>query len=148
MSLSINNVYNEKSYSSLKLSESKINDKNTNKVDDNSKDTQKSHKKKQVISQQEGRFYCTYVVDDDGMKILLSKVPISQEKNENKSTDLDKSNEIESLDYKALSTSRTAFEYKKQQLHHNKSSLKDLLAALKGDLSNQSNSNKSLIFQS
>lgn len=40
--------------------------------------SEKKLKKQQMISQVEGEFYCTYLVDETGKKILISKIPISQ----------------------------------------------------------------------
>lgn len=36
-------------------------------------------KEKQIITIQEGKFYAKYLVDDDGNKILLFKVPVKEE---------------------------------------------------------------------
>lgn len=37
---------------------------------------EKKHKKPQLVSQREGKFYCTYVIGDDGKRRLISKIPI------------------------------------------------------------------------
>ena len=138
MNLSINSVSNEKSYASIKTSKSQ-NNKDTQKVED-SKDTQNTHKKKQIISEQEGKFYCKYMVDDDGSKVLLSKVPIAQVKEQNS---LNESNEINVLDYNVVSTTRAAFEYKQQQ-RHLKSNSQEIMDIINGNLGIQNNSNSKL----
>lgn len=43
--------------------------------DDKKKDTKQ---KKQFVLQVEGNYYCTYLVDSKGNKILINRVPISQ----------------------------------------------------------------------
>lgn len=139
MNLSINSVSNEKSYASIKTPKSQ-NNKDTQKVEDSSKDTQNTHKKKQIISEQEGKFYCKYMVDDDGSKVLLSKVPIAQVKEPNS---LNESNEINVLHYNGVSTTRAAFEYKQQQ-RHLKSNSQEIMDILNGNLGIQNNSNSKL----
>lgn len=44
---------------------------------------EKKHKKPQLISQREGKFYCTYVIGEDGKKRLISKIPIVETENDN-----------------------------------------------------------------
>ena len=104
MSSSINSVWTGKPYPSLISSERQ----------QESKNSQQSHKKKQIVSVREGKYYCTYIVDDKGQKILLNRVPVTQvedRKNTEKHMDGD---ETKSCDYNAIDNSRTAFEGKQQ----------------------------------
>jgi hypothetical protein len=39
-----------------------------------------SQKKKQIITMREGKYDCTYIVDDKGRKSLLNKVPVNEDK--------------------------------------------------------------------
>lgn len=39
-----------------------------------------SQKKKQIITMREGKYNCTYIVDDKGRKTLLNKVPVNEDK--------------------------------------------------------------------
>ena len=66
----------------------------------------KKAKKQQFISQVEGKFYCTYVIGENGKKILISKIPIS---------DMEKEN---------LSLQGSAFENIKNLIHHGNSKTK------------------------
>lgn len=87
MGISINNASNGNYYSSLITSKDKNqniyktktqDDEKTQKLQDDKKSEQKINKKKQITSEQEGNYLCTYLTDDDGKKILLNKIPISQ----------------------------------------------------------------------
>lgn len=49
--------------------------KETIESDDKKKNTKQQ---KQFVSQAEGNFFCTYLIDSEGNKILVNKVPISQ----------------------------------------------------------------------
>lgn len=40
--------------------------------------SQAAHRKKQMVSTREGKYYCTYLIDEKGHKILLARVPIAQ----------------------------------------------------------------------
>ncbi|KAJ49640.1 hypothetical protein BD780_001139 [Clostridium tetanomorphum] len=71
MNFYINNAYNSKSYNSSITSENQHKDK----------DTEKLKKKKQIISEKQGKYYCTYVVDEKGQKVLLNKVLFLKWKN-------------------------------------------------------------------
>jgi len=44
---------------------------------------ERKNKKQQFISQMEGEFYCTYVINETGKKILISKIPIVETEKEN-----------------------------------------------------------------
>ena len=138
MSLSVNNVINKQSYPSVKTSESKSNDKDKNQIEDD-KDTHNSSKKKRIISMKEGKFYCTYMIDDDGMKVLIKKVPIVQVQKQNNLDNSKQSDDINALDYNAVSTTRAAFEYKRHKSH-----LKDIMNIINDSFGIQKNSTNKL----
>ncbi|NMM65416.1 hypothetical protein HBE96_22835 [Clostridium sp. P21] len=50
----------------------------TSKHQNSDKDTEKSKKSKQTISEREGNYYATYIVDEEGQKVLINKVPVTQ----------------------------------------------------------------------
>lgn len=39
---------------------------------------EKKNKKQQLLSQIEGKFYCTYVIGETGKKTLISKIPVPE----------------------------------------------------------------------
>ena len=45
---------------------------------DQGQQAQAKNKKQQFLSQVEGSYYCTYLVSDNGTKVLLNKIPVSQ----------------------------------------------------------------------
>lgn len=65
MSSFTNSVYDEKS---LIITECQRTNNNT----------KSNSKKKQVASLREGKFYCIYLIEENGQKILLSRIPIKQ----------------------------------------------------------------------
>lgn len=67
----------------------KTSDSKNEKTDENSEVEKK--KQRQVMSEVEGKYYCTYMVDDKGNKTLISKVPVDESPKANKSI-CDKSN--------------------------------------------------------
>lgn len=154
MSSYINNVCNEKSYTSLITSEYKSKNKDaqdlqskikdTQESQNKDKETQKLQKKKQMISEKEGNYYCTYMVDDEGQKTLIKKVPITQEQKQNSLQNSIESNETNFSDYNVKKNGSTTFEYK-QQLHmeatHRKN-LREVMDMLKGNIGIQNKLNK------
>ncbi len=58
MSSNINNVCSRNPYDSFIMS----------KHQSKEKDTEESQKKKQVVSERQGNYYCTYMVDKEGKK--------------------------------------------------------------------------------
>ncbi len=141
MSFCINNVYSGKSYTPLITSEYQSKSKDTQELQDDSKDAQKLQKKKQVISEQEGKFYCTYMVDEEGQKILLSKIPIAQVEKQNSLQNSIESDKTKYCDYKVEENAHTAFKYKQQlnlESTHRKSS-REIMNILNGNMRNQSN---------
>lgn len=65
-------------------------DKKNENTDENNAEVQKK-KTRQVVSEVEGKYYCTYMVDDEGKKTLISKVPVDESEKDGKSI-ADKSN--------------------------------------------------------
>lgn len=104
MSSFINSVCARKSHTSLILSE----------YQHESKSAKESHKKKQIVLQREGGYYCTYIVDEKGQKILLNRVPIAQTEEKKNLGKAIGSNEIMACDYDVIKNARTAFECKQQ----------------------------------
>lgn len=45
----------------------------TSQYQHKSKDTEESKKKRQIISEREGKYYNTYVVDEKGQKVIINK---------------------------------------------------------------------------
>jgi hypothetical protein len=44
----------------------------------NEKKEEGKEQKKQFVSQVEGKFYCTYLIDSKGNKVLINRLPVSQ----------------------------------------------------------------------
>ncbi|MDD3268377.1 MAG: hypothetical protein PHX14_03580 [Syntrophomonadaceae bacterium] len=65
MSSFTNSVYDEKSLIITECQRANNNTKSTSK-------------KKQIASLREGKFYCIYLIEENGQKILLSRIPIKQ----------------------------------------------------------------------
>lgn len=136
MSLIINSNCAEKSYISLTTRKNEDTNKNDNK------DTQKLQKKKHIMSQKEGNYYCTYMVDEEGGKILLNKLPVAESENQNNLKDSIESNESSAYSSKIITDSKSNFEYK-QQLNlqaTNKKNLKDIMKIICGNSPNTSSS--------
>jgi hypothetical protein len=45
---------------------------------DQGQQAQTKNKKQHFLSQVEGSYYCTYLVNEDGIKVLLNKIPVGQ----------------------------------------------------------------------
>lgn len=96
---------------------------------------QKSQKKKQIVCEREGNYYCTYMVDDKGQKILIKKIPAPETdnlklKHEQKQNEISQNNPS---DYNIDRSGRTAFECKqemKTQAVH-KENLQQIMSILK-----------------
>ncbi|MBC2397946.1 hypothetical protein [Clostridium tetanomorphum] len=126
MNFYINNAYNNKSYSSSITSENQHKDKDTDKL----------KKKKQIISEKQGKYYCTYVVDEKGQKVLLNKVPISQMEKQKVLENSTDSGKTKSCHYNANKNHSTAFQYKREmhmEATHRKN-LQEVMNILKGNV--------------
>ncbi len=76
---------------------------------------QKSQKKKQIVCEREGNYYCTYMVDDKGQKILIKKIPAPE--TDNLKLKHEQKNEISQTNpscYNIDRSGRTAFECKQE----------------------------------
>lgn len=69
-------------------------------------------KKKQIVLEREGKYYCTYIVDENGHKILLNRVPAQAE--EQKVLGKPIKSAIKPYDCNAAKNERTVFECKQQ----------------------------------
>lgn len=144
MSLNINN-YNGSGQSCVSITSPKHTDniKDTQESDDKNKDTQKTHKKKHVVSEKDGKYYCTYMVDDEGQKLLINKVPISQVSGQNDLLNSTKFNNTELGHSNVSSDAQTNIEYKRQldlESTHKKN-IKGIMNILSGN-NIQSNNNE------
>ncbi|SFD01866.1 hypothetical protein [Clostridium uliginosum] len=144
MSFYINNVCSKKSYNSLITSEYQSKSKDIHESQENTKDTQKVQKKKQIISETEGKYYCTYMVDEEGQKVLLNKVPIAQVETQSNLQNTIASHETNSCNHNIVRNARTAFECKQElqmEAAHRKN-LHEVMDLIKGNIGIQSNSKK------
>ncbi|WP_242850596.1 hypothetical protein [Clostridium lundense] len=129
-------MYINNSYSSSITSEHK----------NKNKDAEKSQKKKQIASEKQGKYYCTYVVGEDGKKVLLNKIPIAQVKKQKVLGNPIESDKTKSCDYNVVKNDSTAFEYK-QQMHMNanhRKNLQEVMNILKESVGIPNTSNKLL----
>jgi len=78
------------------------------------KDTEESQKKKQVVSERQGNYYCTYMVDEEGKKVLINKVPVEEAEEQNGLLNSNKSDGKKSCNYNSAKNTNTDFEYKQQ----------------------------------
>ncbi|KHD13713.1 hypothetical protein [Clostridium butyricum] len=92
------------------------NDKKINDKDD-------SKKNKQIISYQDGKYYFTYMISDDGSKILLNKVKV------NNTVDTKKTNSL----FNTSEHLKTIFKYKENlnSCSKDEQSLKEIISSLK-----------------
>ncbi len=104
MSSSINNISTGRSYTFIDLSEDRHNGKNL----------QNSKKKKQIVSLREGKYYCTYIVNEKGQKILLNRIPIAQVEEQKSQEKPTESSKKKPFDSNLLKSAHTAFECKQQ----------------------------------
>lgn len=104
MSCNINNVCSRKPYDSFIMS----------KHQSKEKDTEESQKKKQVVSEIQGNYYCTYMVDEEGKKVLINKVLVEEAEEQNGLLSSNKSDNKKSLSYNSAKNTNTDFGYKQQ----------------------------------
>ncbi|AVQ38083.1 hypothetical protein C7M56_05070 [Clostridium botulinum] len=104
MSSNINNVCSRNPYDSFIMS----------KHQSKEKDTEESQKKKQVVSERQGNYYCTYMVDEEGKKVLINKVPVEEAEEQNGLLNSNKSDNKKSLIYNSAKNTNTDFGYKQQ----------------------------------
>lgn len=95
---------------------------------------QTDNKKKQILIVKEGDYYCTYILDEKGNKILLNRVPLKQE--EQKADKPEKS-----YNSNVLKNERTIFEC--QQRLQAESAHKENLQGMLNILQEQMGINKS-----
>lgn len=132
MELSVNNTCGEKSYTAIIDTKSKCESENADELKSAEKsksadeEKMKKKKKKQIISEKEGQYYCTYIVNEDGKKILMKKIPVYQVEKQNKSQELMNFDFTNCCDDKNVNeTARAVFQYN-QQLHKKNAHKKDL----------------------
>lgn len=94
--------------------EFQIESKSTQNSEDSDTDEKKVRKKMQITSEIEGQYYCTYLVDEEGQKVKLSQVPISQAGIQNNSQNQIESPSTTSSDYNLLKDAHVSFEFKQQ----------------------------------
>ena len=104
MSSNINNVCSRNPYDSFIMS----------KHQSKEKDTEESQKKKQVVSERQGNYYCTYMVDEEGKKVLINKVPVEEAEEQNGLLNSNKSDNKKSLIYNSAKNTNTDLGYKQQ----------------------------------
>ncbi|WPC39421.1 hypothetical protein [Clostridium sp. JS66] len=129
MSACINNVCNQDSYLNLATSKNQSTSKDEDEV--------QKKKKRQIVSEQQGKYYCTYIVSEDGKKTLLRKIPIDKVKNQNNSQGLFTSNEIKHCSYEKTDQTVFAILKYKNQFHSENFrkqniKLQDMISMLKG----------------
>ncbi len=137
MSLNINNNYNNSRQSCDSITSPKYlgKTKNTQESEDKNKYTQKTHTNKHIASEKDGQYYCTYIVDDEGQKLLISKVPISQVAGQNELLNSAKFDDTKFCHSNVSSDAQINIEYKRQlDLESNhKKNLKDIMNILSGN---------------
>lgn len=103
-----------------------------------SKDTEESKKKKQIISEKEGKYYNTYVVDEKGQKVLINKVSIEQiEKQKNSQNSIGSDEAV-----KNYSTTSKCIPKMHMEAVHRKN-IQEVMDILRGNIGIHSNSKKS-----
>ncbi|EHN15110.1 hypothetical protein [Clostridium sporogenes] len=130
MSCNVNNVCIRKPYDSFIMS----------KHQSKKKDTEESQKKKQVVSERQGNYYCTYMVDEEGKKVLINKIPVEEAEEQNGLLSSNKSDNKKSLIYNSAKNTNTDFGYK-QQMNMEATYRKNQQEIMK-NLGSPSNSNK------
>lgn len=98
MSSIINSVYTPKSNSFLKSSD----------------EEEHKEKKKKIVTERQGNYYCTYIVDDKGQKILLKRIPAKQVEEKNNLGTQGNPIYAKLRDYSAVQNARTDFECKQK----------------------------------
>ncbi len=73
-------------------------------------DIKADHKRKKIISLRDGNYYCIYLVEENGQKILLNKIPVNRFKNPKNSEKPSKYYILRSCG----SNTRTLFKYQRQ----------------------------------
>lgn len=104
MSCNVNNVCGRNPYDSFIMS----------KHQSKEKDTEESQKKKKVVSEIQGNYYCTYMVDEEGKKVLINKVPVEEAEEQNGLLSSNKSDNKKSLIYNSAKNTNTDLGYKQQ----------------------------------
>ena len=99
-------------------------------------------KKQQIISVREGNYYCTYIVDEKGQKILLKRIPAEKDQ---KGLGVEReTDDVKPCDYNAVKNARIAFECKQQMELEisRKKNLKEIISILKEYAGIPTDSNK------
>ncbi|GAA0076642.1 hypothetical protein UT300005_10200 [Clostridium sp. CTA-5] len=130
MSFSINNVCSKKSYINNITSE------------DRDKNAQELQKKKQIISEQDGKYCSTYVVDEEGHKVLLSKIPIAEMKKQNSLQNSNKYDNTNSCNYNMSKNFKCKQQLNMEATH--RKNLQEIMDILKGNIDIKNNLNKCL----
>lgn len=140
MSYNVANIQNEDSSSYSITSKYKSNSKD--------KDTEKLKKSKQIVSEREGDYYCTYIVDDKGGKTLISKIPASLVEKQKKLQKSMESDETKSCDYNELKNIPATFQCKQKMYmeSNHKKDLQGMINILKQGLGISCNTNKSCFY--
>lgn len=90
--------------------------------------------KKQFISQMEGDYFCTYLIDSNGNKILLNRIPVSQnEKQDQSSSNSLAFEKLKSTAYLKTGNANTDLEREQQATVEaaNKTNLQGIMEILK-----------------
>ncbi len=104
MSYSLSKINSVNMFSSLKPTQDKTED-----------DTmQKSQKKKHIVCEREGSYYCTYMVDEKGQKILIKRISADDTDDKKSPQKHDEGEQINPSNYCIDKSARTAFECKQE----------------------------------
>lgn len=100
--------------------------------EDNSIDNKEHKKKMQITSEIEGQYYCTYLIDEEGEKVKLSKIPIDKANVQSNIENPIVSTNSSSLDYSLPKDANLSFQLKQQlnlegNLRHNIHDMMELM---------------------
>lgn len=101
-----------------------------------SKDKKKTKKAREIISEKVGNYYCKYIVDENGNKTLVARVPASSVEKQKKSPKLIDDSKSKVCDFNTLQNTSTTF-HRRQQLaiqSKHKDNLNDVLNILKDSM--------------
>lgn len=73
------------------------------KAGSSKKEEETKEKGKQIITIKEGKFYAKYLVDDDGIKTLLCKIPVEEEDKKDRLCDLKSSTDKKYTEFLEIS---------------------------------------------
>lgn len=98
--------------------------------------TQATQKKKQIVSEREGKYYCTYIIDENGKKFLINKVPVAQVEEQKISGKPLKSDAIINYYYSIMKNDSAVFECKQNMRMEaaHKENLHEIMDLLKEEI--------------